>query len=561
MLKLAFKLGVGLYFYLLGMSLAFAFENLPAKVHYLFQGDAPASFQVIKHTNQWQHSSDGWIKESYDQLNYWFGPQPKVVWLKIEPDSRQNSQYDWIELASSGMSDAILYVQKQPGIWGEISSEKALQTQPKTRFLSFQIEPEWRQHTIYLRTEASDKYHLQLNFHQNQSFINSQQLLNSIFFICYGILLVMVLYNAVIGVFLKDSLYFIYAAAIGFTLIYQVLAHGHIRLAFLPNWDNVNYLLNFLAMSSALAALIFLYRFAEFRLYAPSLAKFTRGFIIVFAIFTALSLLIPSNLALNLALLLAGPTPIFAIMGAAWVWYKGSYSAGIFLVSWLAYIIGGTLWVYYWFGIIPISPLVELPLAVGAALESILLSLALGYRIQSLQSERDTLSASHSHYKQISLIDPLTKLANRRAFDEFIQQLEIKQQEFSIILFDIDHFKKFNDTYGHPAGDDVLVSLGELLAQSIRHEDIAARMGGEEFSLIINSPDPDVAYNICERIRISFSEKVFDLDAAEVSCTLSAGVCKSNPKLTLAELISLTDKALYQAKHSGRNQTKIATVC
>ncbi len=524
-------------------------------------------FTQIIESKSWLTTEDGWIKESFNQLNYWFGPQPKVVWVKITPvasyrtensPSLDNSFPDWIELASSGVSAADLFIQNDNS-WQHISQKKALSTQQNTRFLSFKMQSEWFKKTLYLRVEASDKFHLQLNFYSDRNFLNKQIKSNLVFFICYGILLVMMIYNLIIGRFLKDKLYYLYALAIGSTLAYQILAHGHIRLLFLPDWDLANRISNIFAMLSALTAFIFLYYFASFEKYAPKVAKYTAIGLKVFAIGILISIFLPSNLSLNIALLLAGPTPLFGMLTAAWVWYKGSVTAKIFFLAWIAYIIGGTLWVVYWFGIITLTDSVELPLAIGAALESILLSLALGYRIQLLQREHQSLTISHNHYKQISLTDSLTQVANRRAFDQFLEELLLQKQPFGLILLDIDYFKTFNDTYGHPAGDKVLIALGQILKSSIREGDLAARIGGEEFAIIIINHDIKVTYDTCERIRKQFSNAAFSMDKNTVYCSLSAGIAFADTKEQDANtLIQKADQALYLAKHQGRNQTQVA---
>jgi diguanylate cyclase len=122
-------------------------------------------------------------------------------------------------------------------------------------------------------------------------------------------------------------------------------------------------------------------------------------------------------------------------------------------------------------------------------------------------------------------------------------------------MLDIDHFKKINDQYGHTAGDEILKQLTELLHSTCRIFDIISRNGGEEFSVILQDTPLSHAKEVAERIRIAVESFDFKIDNQIINLTISIG-CSSYPENTQNpdELISLADKALYQAKESGRNK-------
>lgn len=519
-------------------------------------------FPEIRDSNQWQVSESGWIREHLFSNGFWFGDLPKVAWLKVsfvEPYNDRTAPL-WLELASSGVSRASLYYQLPNGIWRSINSDAVYQPNsqyaPK-RFISFPLLRELKQQPIYVRVEATNRLHLQVNVQQNAEFQRSSMQTDIIFAIGYGILLVMALYNLIIGRFLNDKLYYLYSGAIIATLMYQFFAHGHARLFGEFNWDIINSVLNILAMLSAFLATVFLYYFINFSQYAPKLARYFKTFLYLFGFATLLTFVLPSNLSLNIALLIAGPTPLIAMTLAIIAWYYGSTSAKIFVFAWSFYIIGGFLWVLYWLGLVTLNLAVELPLLVGAALESVLLSLAMGYRIKLLQEQSDQLQESESHYKKISMTDGLTRLANRRAFDDQLEKLHAKNIHYSLVLLDIDHFKQFNDAHGHPAGDKVIRQLADILTDTVRENDLAARIGGEEFALVIHNDDVKVAYNIAERIRVAFSKTSFDINGQSVKCTVSIGVssAQEEPQNIILER---TDQALYRSKKLGRDQTQIA---
>ena len=141
--------------------------------------------------------------------------------------------------------------------------------------------------------------------------------------------------------------------------------------------------------------------------------------------------------------------------------------------------------------------------------------------------------------------DPLTNLYTRSFLNDWMEQ----STDFSLALIDIDHFKSVNDTYGHPAGDEVLKSLAGFLRSGCRHSDIVARFGGEEF--IICFPDTPLtqAHKLVERLRSDWAEKEIIIDNQIIKCTFSAGIAESG-----RDVIAEADRFLYQAKNNGRNQ-------
>ncbi|MBF0185059.1 MAG: GGDEF domain-containing protein [Magnetococcales bacterium] len=161
--------------------------------------------------------------------------------------------------------------------------------------------------------------------------------------------------------------------------------------------------------------------------------------------------------------------------------------------------------------------------------------------------------------QEVARIDALTGLFNRRWFDESLHRLLSGRQTervLSLILLDIDHFKCFNDTYGHPGGDQALRVLAEVLKASVRPNDVAARYGGEEFALILPETSLQAAVVVAERIRHSISEQpILAADGQQLPCiTLSFGVAESTPGIDPEALTTRADARLYQAKKEGRNR-------
>lgn len=180
-----------------------------------------------------------------------------------------------------------------------------------------------------------------------------------------------------------------------------------------------------------------------------------------------------------------------------------------------------------------------------------------------LKQER-ALKQANEEIKVLSVTDPLTGCSNRGCLNKRLPQ-EIQRavrynRSLSIIMCDIDHFKKVNDTYGHQAGDLVLKEFSRRIKDSIRDNvDQLARYGGEEFLVTLPETDLDGALNVAERLRRIISERKMDIETEKIKITSSFGVASFDPnnrdgQISFDTLIKDADKHLYQAKNEGRNQ-------
>lgn len=156
---------------------------------------------------------------------------------------------------------------------------------------------------------------------------------------------------------------------------------------------------------------------------------------------------------------------------------------------------------------------------------------------------------------RLSMTDKLTGLWNRVKLDNVLaaKLLEYNRhaETYCVLLLDIDHFKSVNDTYGHNAGDTVLVELSKLLTANIRGNDIIGRWGGEEFMMVLSKTDADTAKRVADKIRILIKQHIFP-DIGKI--TISIGICEVNQELSVLNVIDRADRALYVAKKIGRDQ-------
>jgi two-component system, cell cycle response regulator len=156
--------------------------------------------------------------------------------------------------------------------------------------------------------------------------------------------------------------------------------------------------------------------------------------------------------------------------------------------------------------------------------------------------------------------DSLTGLLNRRFFDDQlvkdVAHATRHEGPLSVLVLDLDHFKSVNDTHGHLVGDKVLASLGEIIRDSTRTEDVACRLGGEEFAVVMRGTGWEGARNMAERLRSRVEAHEFSADGKSLKLTVSVGIATLDPPRhgTAGELLEEADKALYRAKNDGRNR-------
>ncbi len=197
--------------------------------------------------------------------------------------------------------------------------------------------------------------------------------------------------------------------------------------------------------------------------------------------------------------------------------------------------------------------LTEYPANWAEGINSIVVIIGLtGIGALSLAGNQARISRFH---RMEAITDPLTKLLNRRALIE--RYTAPASPRTAAIIFDLDHFKSINDSYGHAAGDRVLCHFAEILSNRIRVSDVAARVGGEEFCVILHDVDQQTAVKFAERIRMKTEEKTITAESKEISVTVSVGVAyTAGGKEDFYALLERADRALYQAKTSGRNRVR-----
>ena len=190
--------------------------------------------------------------------------------------------------------------------------------------------------------------------------------------------------------------------------------------------------------------------------------------------------------------------------------------------------------------------------------EALLFAIATAFILLAMAKERAELL-----HKRAALIDPLTGIANRRAFLEGSQQMgrqvEADPRPVAVLLIDLDHFKSINDAFGHAIGDRVLQKFAKTAQTRIRAGDLIGRLGGEEFAIALYNVDGDEAMQVAESIRATFAGMAAEVDGHPVAATCSIGVSVSEPgPFEMSTMLAHADQALYLAKEQGRNRCELA---
>ncbi|MDQ2105820.1 GGDEF domain-containing protein [Azospirillum sp. C340-1] len=199
------------------------------------------------------------------------------------------------------------------------------------------------------------------------------------------------------------------------------------------------------------------------------------------------------------------------------------------------------------------SILVPDPVQSASFLESILAITAWGFGFLSMTSER-----LQADLDRIATIDPLTGALNRRAFMSHAERELLRAQRsgapLTLLLLDLDRFKRVNDTFGHLAGDALLRRFSEIVSARLRRTDLFGRYGGEEFCLLLPDTDQIGAAALAEALRRDVAARPLDFQGQEIAATVSIGIAACHGGEPLDAALAAADRALYRAKHNGRNQ-------
>lgn len=462
----------------------------------------------------------------------------------------------------------------------------------------FELEVLPGRHTHYLRVTSQQAFMTPIELWQASAFEAEAQRWAAYYGMFYGILLVMVLYNGLIWLWTRETNYAWYCL---YLLAFSLMNASYSGFAFQffwpqsPAWSNQGHT-HFIFTFQVIATL-FSMSFLDSKVRLPRLHGVLRGFLaLLLACWLAVSVW-GDPVAFNAApvqFIFLG-TPLILAAGVA-AWRDGYHAARFFVLATMVSLSGALCTALTASGFLPYSFATFHAAEFGILVDVVLLSLALGDRIKLLRDQHHAtqqamveqklrvseqlaeanaalertvqertaeLARARDEAERLARTDGLTGVANRRWFEEVaareVARAQRYRQPLSMILFDIDSFKQINDSHGHAAGDVVIQAAAKVVQEAVREVDFVARIGGEEFAILLPGIHQAQAVTTAERLRELISDCVASHAALRLNFTASLGVSECRPEDPgFGALLHRADQAMYVAKQRGRNRVAVA---
>jgi diguanylate cyclase (GGDEF)-like protein len=534
------------------------------------------------------------------------GFSDSAYWLRLR--LRNSSDYPLerlLEIHHSLLSNVQFYQPMPDGTYQSITTGSALPftTRPyANRYFVFPVTlPAHADQVIYLRIQATDAIIIPARLWESQAFHRYERndyLVQAWYF---GIATAMILFNLLLFIALRDMVYLWYVSFVSLMALVIATQNGLSKEFLLPNtllWsDTSSFIVNSLM---GVAWLLFVRRMLNTQAVVPKLDQLLKALIGIYLL-TIVGFSVSLETFIQPALLLYLATIILVIGIGFFCAFKRQRSAYFFVAASLLLCFSTAVAVLGIWGILPSNALIFNAMQTGATLETLLLAFALADRFNEIRqqkenAQRDVLLAQqhlvehlqsserllearveertaelhilNQKLEALSMTDGLTGIANRRHFDEVLASewnRALRQgQSLALALLDVDWFKKYNDHYGHQAGDDCLRHVASTLAATVcRTGDLVARYGGEEFVFIAPATDADNALNMARKVCEALQAQALPHTLSDFSCvTVSIGVAVIIPNKDDSPemLLKAADDALYLAKKQGRNQAVLANL-
>ncbi len=366
-----------------------------------------------------------------------------------------------------------------------------------------------------------------------------------------GLCVALLVYNIALWRGMREHFLLAYCVMLTMTLAYGVVTSGapHYFIKGLSGADRLSMTIPLLAFTAS-SALIFMRYFFENAHVPKWLVRITYAQATVMAAYSVIyAMTAPAHVKLLDAIYvdLFIPVPVLFCVYIWTAWRHKDPFLGYFLLAWTGPVISAMFRMLHGFDILPYHILIENSTLMGLAFEALVSSLAIGYRVRLLALARDRAEIAETNAMLMADTDPLTGLLNRRAF---LRKLLEQRSHWTLILVDIDHFKRVNDSLGHAGGDDAIICIAGVLRKYTPKGAIIARMGGEEFAISYPSdlpltPDPDSLLSDIRSINLAEGYRI----TASIGIATRPVADENDWKI----LYRAADMALYRAKSSGRD--------
>ena len=459
---------------------------------------------------------------------------------------------------------------------------------------------------IFVKIKTDSLIHLPLRIYSKEYFsdYNSEKMIWISLFI--GVIAALALYNLVLGIQTGDSIYLLYCLFQASLAIFEIVRTGFGHYFIWGGWGDQAFTaeaewfaFSLFAAISYTSGLLFFLRLVDMPKIQPLLDSIGRWLAVVPIISVVLLIVLPEKWFMLVAFPFATLIVVYLLFISFYAHLRGNVLATYYLIAWSIMLLSTLALSLWMFGLVAHTTLYEYGQIFGAAFEAVALSLALALRIklqearlinavQEVSEERklridaqievlkteqkakqeleakvlertQALETLTEQLIELSDTDQLTGMKNRRYLDRVLREemgrCERHKHQISVLLMDVDHFKKFNDNYGHIQGDECLKKVSQVIKLSGRKSgDFSARYGGEEFCVVLPETGQDGAGVIAERIRSRIESIELYIEKEKVPITISIGLVTLIPNNTNSDqLLEFADEALYAAKSKGRN--------
>lgn len=521
-----------------------------------------------------------------------FGFQDGAYWFYLPVVNRHPEESRWLLVQEYALSDQIDLYLRYPD--GRVEHQASGDHQPfanrfiRYRYPNFRLDlPLDQPVEILVRVQSESSMQVPLVMYTPKAFAELMRDAQFSTGLYYGIVLALLFYNLVLWIMLRDPGYFWYLLHTGAFGLVLFTLNGYGFEYFWPNWP---WLADASVPLSICLALIGMQQFSrtflELKERYPAGNRVSLALIGFFVLLGIASTQLSNSTATPLASKAVLFGVIWIIVAAVVMLRRGYRPARLFLLAWSLFLLGTAMFTLLAFGLVPRNFWTQNGVQIGSALEMLLLSLALGSRYAGLRNEnirivqeanerlersvidrtkqlRTTmaqLGEANVQLREYSQRDPLTGAYNRRHFREaFEQALDARKDNgkpLALLLLDLDHFKRINDSYGHLAGDDCLHFAARSMEDVVvPRGGLVARFGGEEFVAVLPGADAQDALQIAEAVRLRIQQAPVATGGHNIRLSASIGVhtVREGHQTTPEDVIRIADEALYRAKDDGRN--------
>ncbi|RLT88427.1 MAG: diguanylate cyclase [Ketobacter sp. GenoA1] len=549
---------------------------------------------------EWQHNNRQAFNHGYNNSTWW---------LRITIQNQETIELQRLLEISYPVLDYISVF-----IYGD-NHQRTLELGDKLPFnerptdhRNFVIPLQWQSNeelTLYFAVRSSSSIQVPLTLWQEQAFFNhdrTQTLLHGIY---YGIMFVMVMYNLFVYLAVGERNYLYYVLFVCSMPLFLASLSGFAFQYLWPNYTRWNDQAILVTLScSVMFGSLFTHNFLRAYELRGAIRYAGYSFAVISLLVIIMALTLPYSIVIRVLIPFAGVVCCYGFGLGVFRWYSGGLSAKYYTIAWSSLLSGGIILALSKFNLLPKNLFTDYATQIGSALEVTLLSFALAERINqerkmrfeaqqdALNTERELrqareqaleiqkqateslenrvqertreLEALNQKLEELSDTDQLTGLKNRRFLDRMLEEEYARgaryQHCLSVLLMDIDHFKQFNDTYGHLIGDDCLRQVAIAIRNGLRWpSDRATRYGGEEFCVVLPETGVEGALRVAERVRESVAAMRFLVKETPVPVTVSVGVVALIPPADgrYTDMLSMADEALYQSKENGRNRVTL----